>query len=278
MDSRQRVLVVEDNEIFRATLVSVLRQEGWRADGAAALEAANEAIDRCTYHVALVDINLADEGNTENRDGVVVLRRLIELNEGTRPVVLSGADDKILLRDLLQEGLTPAYIFKSELHNHGMPFLVSKVREAMAASTVGTSLTWEGLVGTVAQGLGEQAFVSECLRFLSFKGGFENLEKSLLAACTLLVPLIPQLGTASAMARDGLPEALNGKFWSKGQGQAIELLLHGSNASGEAIESTWRVSQRDELYGRTKGDLAVLVVACPELTRDQFGAARLSPT
>jgi DNA-binding NarL/FixJ family response regulator len=274
MDSRDRILVVEDDENLRKTLVGGLSFEGWRVDGTATLQAATDAIDACAYHVAIVDINLANERDTSNREGITFLRQLAELNEGTRSVVLSGTGDRTLARDLLQDGLTPTFVYKDEVAPRGNAFLIPKIKDAIAASTVGASVSWDVLMRTIARGLEEKAFVSECLQFLSFKGGFANLEKSLLASCSPLMPLLPEMGPASGLARAVLPEVFNGRFWSKSQGQAVEVLLHGSNASPDAIASQWDIVGRNEIYSRSKGDLSVMVLDCPGMTRTQFASTK----
>ena len=270
MDSRKRVLVVEDIGYLRDTLLSVFEDEGWRADGCLGLQDSIEAIDRCTYHVAVVDIMLAGARNTDNRDGMTILRHLAELNEGTQVVVLSGADDVGLVRDVHQRALASMYLLKSDLAANGNVFLVGRIKDAMAASTVGSGPRWDVLARTIGGGLTEEAFVQECLSSLSFKGGWEGLVESLVSACSPSVPLIPQARPFSGLSRNKLPEVFSGRFWSKSQSEAIEVLLHGKNASPDAVESQWDLSRRDALYSRCKGDLSALVLACPGMTRVEF--------
>src|SRR5437660_1332521 len=97
MDMRPRILIVEDIEDMREVWRAVFERADYRADGAATAEAAQRAIDRCTYHVALVDIMLAGRDDVSDRSGVKVLKYLRDLAEGTRALVLSGQKSDIPL-------------------------------------------------------------------------------------------------------------------------------------------------------------------------------------
>lgn len=273
MDIRPRILIVEDIDDMRESWRAVFERVDYRADGAATAEAAIKAIDRCTYHVALVDIMLAGKDNVTDRGGVKVLKYLRDLAEGTRALVLSAQKGDVpLVRDLLKEYGALDYLAKWEIAERGgNDFLVQKVKGALSVSAHGEALTWEQLIGSLAWGLPEPFFVSECLNFLEFKGGFENLRRSLLGVCQHLVPLLVEVGTTKAIGRDKVPEVFSGTYWSKGQGSAIELLIYGKNARTGVVERGWGLSGRKLLHERTKGDLSVVVIERPDLAREQFG-------
>ncbi len=274
MDKRPRILVVEDIDLMRETWLAVFERENYRVDGAATAEAATTAIDRCSYHVALVDIMLAGD-DTSDRGGVEVLKYLRDLGEGTRALVLSAqSNDITLVRDLLIEYEALDYVAKWDIQEKGHDFLVQKVKGALSNSSHGKAVTWEQLTGSLAWGLSERIFVSECLSFLEFKGGFDNLNRSLLTVCQHLVPLLVEIGTTSAIGHDKVPEVFSGRFWSKGQGTAIELLVYGKNARTEVLEREWGLLGRKLLHSRCKGDLSIVILERPDLARAQFGPTR----
>ena len=195
MDTRPRVLIVEDHDGLRESWVELLTEEGFKAHGAASLAEAKAAANRCSYHVALIDIMLKGD-DTSNRDGVDVVRYLRWLQEDTHPLVISAqTQSRKLVRDLLREYGAVDYLDKEELEQKesGNSFLIERIRSFLDSPNAPPRIgDWSKLVKTLAQGSSEEAFVSECLRALKFKGGFENLNTALLHACNHLVPLLPE--------------------------------------------------------------------------------------
>jgi hypothetical protein len=173
---------------------------------------------------------------------------------------------------LLKEYKALDYLVKQEIPDRGgNDFLVQTVNDALRKSALTKALSWEQLVEILAWGLSEATFVSQCLKFLEFKGGVENLSRSLLTVCEYLVPLLVEVGTTCAIGHDKVPEVFSGRYWSKGQGSAIELLIYGKNARTEVVEREWRLSERKLLHDRRKGDLSIVVLERPDLAREQFG-------
>src|SRR4051794_41955242 len=56
METHKRILVVDDDEAIRTLLFTVLRRRGFAVDMAKNGEEAIEAMQRCRYAVALVDL------------------------------------------------------------------------------------------------------------------------------------------------------------------------------------------------------------------------------
>jgi CheY-like chemotaxis protein len=274
MDTRKRVLVVEDIADMRATVVEVLERENLIVHSAATAEEAIAAAERRLYHLALIDISLAGKDDASDREGVLVLKRLRELGEGTQSLVLSGQRQDIpLVRDLLKDYGAVDYVAKWELQDKGNAFLVSKVNEILRAQKIPGVPEWRDLTRVLTQGSSESVFVSECLRLLEFKGGFDNLSRSLINACEHLVPLLIPISGELTLSRQRVSEVFNGAFWSKGQGLAIDLLLFGKNVSPDAIDREWNLSAQEPLYSRTKAGLSVVIRERRDLTRDKFTAA-----
>jgi DNA-binding NarL/FixJ family response regulator len=128
MNTLPRVLVVDDDDVFRSTLLALLERQGFRTDGAANLVEAKAAVDQRVYHVVIIDIMLEGDDNS-NRDGVEVLRYLRRLGNDTKSLVLSGQSDTTLVRDLFQECGADGYLTKRELATNGTMFLLQIIRE-----------------------------------------------------------------------------------------------------------------------------------------------------
>jgi DNA-binding NtrC family response regulator len=79
-----RVLIVDDEERFRTTLLKILMAKGIQAtaapDGAAALA----ELDRCAYDVVLLDVKMP------GMDGIEVLETLRERGCPAEVIILSG--------------------------------------------------------------------------------------------------------------------------------------------------------------------------------------------
>jgi two-component system nitrogen regulation response regulator NtrX len=85
--SRERILVVDDEEGVRATLGGVLRDEGYVVDAAESGERGLEMARRHPYHAVLLDVWLP------GRDGLAVLEELAALPSPPRVVMISGHAD-----------------------------------------------------------------------------------------------------------------------------------------------------------------------------------------
>lgn len=83
--TESRVLLVDDNRVFRGTLARALHNRGWVVDEAAnAVEALGIAVARPPRR-ALVDLNLG-----ERASGLHLIPRLLEVDAAMRIVVLTG--------------------------------------------------------------------------------------------------------------------------------------------------------------------------------------------
>lgn len=264
IDKRTRVLVVEDVDTMRKMLVRSLRLRGdYRVHEAGDLEQAMEALDTCTYQVALVDIMLAGAMDTANRDGAKVLERIRDLEEGTRAIVLSGQDEPQRARDFLKDYGAADYLEKRELQKAGIGKLVEMIAAEAEVSPLGEKPSWDSVVAALAGARDEPMFVSEVMK-LDFNGGFENLRNNLAAAIRHLVPLVPEREADAGLVVDGDGGGFKGKFWSKGQACAVEISLLG-NGNGNG-------NSNGVMLEREKGGLRVVVTRLPELSRHAFAA------
>ena len=268
VDKRVRLLVVEDEETTRNMYVRNLGlKENYRIDVAADLTAAIQALESCTYQVAIVDIMLAGPKDTANRDGVMVLERLRDLDEGTLAIVLSAQDETQLVREFLKEYDAYDYLSKDALLKRGLDQMIELVAKAGDNSPVGRSPDWDLVVASLAGERDEPMFVSEVMGKLAFKGGFENLRGNLSSTLRYLVPLVPARDDSGGLDFDENRDAFSGLFWSKGQGCAIEFVLSGSTRDGSDAS---RPEADGVMLEREKGGLRVMVRRRPDEPREAF--------
>jgi CheY-like chemotaxis protein len=274
MDERTRVLVVEDIATARESYVANLElSEAYRVDSAADLQGAYEATDARAYHVAVVDIMLAGERDVANRDGVKIVKRLQRLAEGTKAVVLSAQKAETqLVGDLVLEYGAFKYLDKEVLERDGIRGLLGVVESAAKASSVGKP-TWESVVGSLMPGQPEQRFVSDVMTRLDFGGGFENLKSMLVHNARHLVPLLAGTDGAHMLQFDEDAGGFSGAYWSKGQGQAVEIFIGGKESAARRRDGTGP-GAAELLLEREKAGLRLVVSARPDLPRGGF-ASRL---
>jgi CheY-like chemotaxis protein len=281
MDERLRVLVVEDIGTFRDSYIANLELEKYRTDGAANLASAIAALETCAYHAAIVDIMLGGEKDMTNRDGVKVLERIRDLAEGTQSIVVSRQEELQRVRDFLKEYGAFDYLDKKELQLHGVTLLLDMVRKAVDASRLRSIPSWEEVVKPFRGDNSEMIFVSECLRLLNFKGGFENLSASLSVVFRHLFPLcVPKqpAGVARGMKYVDDLGAFRGQYWSKGQGCSVEILLAGSKGKEVLDHHISTFGAEALLERRDRLGLSIAVLALRDSLRGDYLESPLKST
>jgi CheY-like chemotaxis protein len=274
MDKRSKILVVEDEDSARRTLTAVLKREGARVESCGSLSEACSAIEAIRFDLALIDIMLAGPQDRANRDGIEVLRRINEAAEGTRTLVLSGQSDIDLVVDIWQEHGADGYVSKETAEREGLPFLLDKIREALKASAAPRQQRdWNSLMHALAPGGADLSLVHDILQQSTFRGGLPVLRDGLLAACKWLVPLLPP-GEGQALAADkDLPGAFAGLYWSRGQGCAVQIIVHGVNVDAAAADRHFSAEVHGQMHWRTKSGLTILVLARSDLSRSSFAGS-----
>jgi CheY-like chemotaxis protein len=270
MDKRPRILVVEDDESARGRVAAVLRREDVRVEACGSLDEATVLIENIRFDVALIDIMLAGPHDRANRDGVEVLTRIKAGGEGTRTLILSGQSDPELVADIWQDHGADGYLSKDKVAREGPPYYLKKIREALDTMQPPTQTRdWSALARALAPDVSEADLVHDILRGAAFTGGLPLLRSMLFEAAKWLVPLVPARDASLRGLRETSPGVFRGIYWSKGQGRAVELTLHGSN--GEAGDRSSGSGSPELLHQRTKGGLTVATVALPDRSRAQFG-------
>lgn len=84
-----RAIVVEDTEDWQDRFKGYLEEAGFEVIIAPSLGKADFLINRYFFHLAVVDLALDPKDDT-NRDGLKVLKKIQDLNEGTCSMLISG--------------------------------------------------------------------------------------------------------------------------------------------------------------------------------------------
>jgi len=278
MDKRQRILVVEDIGSFRESYVSNLMMENYRTDGAGSLATAIDALQACSYHAAVVDIMLGGEKNTSNRDGVKVLEYIRNLDDGTQPIVVSKQEDLQRVRDFLKEYGAFDYLDKKELRDHGISPLLTMIRKAVSASKLSAVRSWDEIVKPLSWKSTEARFVSECLRLLDFRGGFEHLSGTLSGVMQYLLPLLVVKDSEEGMRYRESLDAFSGQYWSKGQGKAVEILLFSTKRAELVNMRVSEIGEANVLETRERAGLSLVVLDHPGAQRATFIESQRPPS
>jgi len=264
MEKRKRVLIIEDVATTLESYIMNLEEE-FSVHGACNLHEAKSAIEKCTYHVALVDIMLAGSDET-NRDGVLILEYLRDLDEGTKAIVVTSLNEGKSVRDYLINLKATDYINKEQLIDEGMSIVKSKINEVIGNNPLKEPIKWETLIKHLAFGIREEIFVSQCLDKLKTKGGFENLSTTLISVCNYLMPLLIPKNIEKSLEIDSKLSVIRGKFWAKGQGKAVEIILCNESLNSEEIVT----DSKNKLLESIKKGLKIIIYNLPDARREDF--------
>ena len=104
MTDRINILVVDDSPSWCAIYQEALSEASYRVRVATNLAQAIDCLNQQFFHVAIVDIRL-DNDDRDNVQGVEVLQRIWELNEGTMAIVSSGHATADMLPTFMSYGV-----------------------------------------------------------------------------------------------------------------------------------------------------------------------------
>ncbi len=229
MEQKYRLLIVEDDIDFLDSLRSSFEDEGFYTDGATNLNKALELISRRTYHIALVDINLGGPDDSKlNRDGLEVLKRLHELDEGTKAIVLTGQDQPQFAADIVKNYQPSDYIDKGQFIKDKKQ-LYSKVNEQCESCNIISYGTYGKKKNKIKAieflSMNDPTWVANTLMLIKVKGGYNNLSIFLERFCKPFAPLMPRKHYTQIMNVVDEKRITYGEFWSKGTGTPIALVL-----------------------------------------------------
>lgn len=182
-----RVLVVDDQELFRNLIVEALRRRGFAAAGCASAEEAIQLAYRTGFDVACLDVDLRS-GVT----GIDLAARLREITPSAPVVFLSAVVDPQYLRSDLATGLLGcSYLLKSSVRDvdqlvaaidsacHGRFFIDPAVMDS-AINPLGLTRHQILLLRLAAQGKTNSAIAAELgVTTGAVESGFNRIAKTL---------------------------------------------------------------------------------------------------
>ncbi|MCB0208827.1 MAG: response regulator [Anaerolineae bacterium] len=272
MSSKKRILVVENLEGLRTQYTIGLEMADFEVDSVSNLQEALDIIDAKTFHVALVDLMLNDPHDTVMQ-GLDILEKLRAVNEGTQAIVISGQKEPGTAVDTITEYQAADYIPKAQILNEGMGFLIKEVSQLAASTELKKFGNYKSIVSVMAGGTkSEVVWADSLLRILKPKNGFIGLQNFLTQFCEPMLPLLPQKETSPPFLVHKEQRFANGKFWSKGLGKPLELVIcraaEAAELLAQKIHTTW---QTDSLLEYENSELKGYAFGLPnEVTRSDF--------
>jgi len=106
-------LVVEDLRVWQEMLQEVLTDARYRVSIAADYASALEALSRETFQLAVIDPVL-DDRNRHNRDGLRILRYILDKHPDMRSIVTTSSDPNRIRRDVAEISAKTPILWKDE--------------------------------------------------------------------------------------------------------------------------------------------------------------------
>lgn len=126
MNQNVRVLVVDDDEPVRNSLVNFLEDEGFDPVAAESGEQALDYVAKQHFDIAIVDMRLP------GIDGDAVVLEAQRIQTHLKFIIYTGSDDYYPQNILLDIGIKPGHVFYKPLRN--LDVLAAAIRELMAES------------------------------------------------------------------------------------------------------------------------------------------------
>lgn len=148
MAKQGRILIVDDDELWRTEVVETLRREGYHAESASTEQQALEQLDTALFHLAILDICLEDN-NPNNTDGIKILQALKtrNLSDAVKVIMLSDHDTKDLLRKTFRDYAVVDFLSKGDFNKK---ILLDEVHEAIAEKAqinLALDIRWQKVSG-----------------------------------------------------------------------------------------------------------------------------------
>lgn len=236
-----QILVVENSDILRKQYVTALQYSGFEVDDAGDLKSALRQIDIKLYDVVLVDLMLNDPID-RSLNGLSLIETIIEADEGTRVIVISGQDSPSAAAEAMKQYGANVYLEKKVLMEKGSRHLLDIISSEIKASERKLLGHFSSIISLFAgddyeSGHESIIWADRIMRTMHSEGGATGLETFLLKLCEPYLPLIPHKDANPPIKLDQITRTARGLFWSKGQGFPIELIICSADQKNEIIQS-----------------------------------------
>jgi CheY-like chemotaxis protein len=214
MKEKGKVLIVEDEATWRKLYQKVLEKEGYRVWIAGSLPAALDLLARHFFHVAIVDIRLVDN-QPGNQDGIEVVKRISQADEGTRAIIITAFGTIQMTRDAFKQYQVFEFMEKQTHDQARFCQMVEQAVEEARGQVMDRRVRGTGLRDLI-RGFSPQE-VQEALA----SGGLEELDTLFRGLLYDLHPLLPDRQEAWLIERGGKPAMVEACYWSRMLGQPI---------------------------------------------------------
>jgi ActR/RegA family two-component response regulator len=235
MSVKQRILVVENIDSLKKQYVTGLEFADFVVDSAANLQESLDLVEARTFHVALVDLMLDDPEEKTTMEGLEILKKLQTLGEGTQAIVISGQESPGTAAGTVTDYGAIKYIQKSDILNKGMEYLIKEVSQLAASTKLKKYGDSDNIVSVLAGANNPVVWADPLLRILKPKDGFKGLNNFLTQFCEPMAPLMPERDVSPPLTIDKESRFANGRFWSKGLGRPVELVICRAKEAAELL-------------------------------------------
>lgn len=265
MGEKGKVLIVEDEATWRKLYQRVLEKEGYRVWTAGSLPEAWDLLDRHFFHVAVVDIRLVDD-QPGNQDGIEVVKRISQADEGTRAIIITAFGTIPMTRDAFKEYRVFEFMEKQTHDQARFCQVVEQAVEGGRGQVMGRKARGPGIRDLI-RGFSPQE-VQEALA----SGGLEELDTLFKGLLYDFYPLLPDRQEARLIERAGKPAMVEACYWSRMSGQPI-LVRFGrrQDVEEEAREFDEHPQEsRAKLKVRTSDHFGGIVYQASDLSWERF--------
>jgi DNA-binding response OmpR family regulator len=148
MNRQERVLVIDDLEVWREELVETLQQDDFYAEAVSTASQVLQRLDETFYHLIVLDIRLND-ADQSNIDGISLLQELDKrgLSEATKVIMLSAHDTKEQMRIAFREHKVADFLSKDKFTKGIFLESVRRVFSEEAHINLGLDIHWQQVSG-----------------------------------------------------------------------------------------------------------------------------------
>ncbi len=126
----KKILVVDDQAVWRDQLTKTLRGNGFRAEAVDTIEKAEELLKRMNFHMVLLDIRM-DDSDPQNIEGMELLRGEV-LRDDIRIMILSAYGTKEYMRESFGNRYVSNFISKMDFDEDNF---INRVRDALSPNS-----------------------------------------------------------------------------------------------------------------------------------------------
>ncbi len=267
MKQDKRVLLVEDNRDLLNEYEEIVSSAGYSVDLAHDLAGAIQMVNEKTFHVAIIDIQL-DPDDEHNQDGLAVLERLRELDEGTEAIILSGQPKLDVAIDAYEKFKIVHYLEKRKSKRPSD--ITGAVDKAFQQCNLRYYGPYRSLSGLLSDQKDAMSWEYECLSVLKPSAGIKGFHSFLMDFCGPYVPLLQKKSTSIPMRVAEADRTLSGEFWSKSIGKGVLLIAYPEELRKEK-EPLLRLDEARSIHHTyEKSNLIGLAFTLSNVDREQF--------